>query len=678
MKWKSIQCSFTMEGQKMSMIFRPPAVPLVTIDPYFNIWSMADNLYDDDSRHWTGKRHSMTGIIMIDNKPFRFMGKNRNIPVIEQTNLEVQAMSSIYTFEGNGIKLKVDFTSPLLLDDLHILSRPASYITFSIKAVDGKAHNVKLYFDVSGELCVDTPEQSVIGGRKDIDEQLDVVFMGSEKQEVLKKWGDDLRIDWGYLYVTVPKTFDVRTSIGSSSKVTEAFIRTGSIPENNDIHFPCNVQECNPVMSVFWNFKNVHSDKVSSFITLAYDDIYSIEYFHDKLAAYWKRNGLSAEEMLCDAVKEYNEIMKKCMNFNYDLTEAGVRAGGEKYANILNISYRQAISAHKLVTDQDGKLLFFSKECFSNGCIATVDVSYPSIPLFLLYNTDLIKGMLRPIFKYANMKEWTYSFAPHDVGCYPIANGQVYADNKIEGQMPVEECGNMLIMTAAVCKREKQADFALENWELLTRWADYLVQNGMDPGNQLCTDDFAGHLAHNANLSIKAILGIASYSILCNMLGMKDKADYYMNIVKDMAVNWQQMAVEQSHTKLTFAYKDTWSLKYNLIWDDIFETNLFTKELKQAEVEYYISKQNKYGIPLDCRETYTKADWLVWCAALSDRKENFEKIITPLWNFLNETSSRVPFTDWYDTVKGMQKQFQCRSVVGGIFIKLLVKDHMLS
>ena len=177
------------------------------------------------------------------------------------------------------------------------------------------------------------------------------------------------------------------------------------------------------------------------------------------------------------------------------------------------MAYRQAIAAHKLVTDENGDVLFFSKECFSNGCIATVDVTYPSIPLFLLFNTELVKGMLRPIFKYFNSDDWKFDFAPHDVGCYPIANGQVYGENALENQMPVEECGNMLITMAAISMSEKNAAFAKENFTALTSWVDYLVINGFDPGNQLCTDDFAGHLSHNSNLSIKAILGIASYAI---------------------------------------------------------------------------------------------------------------------------------------------------------------------
>lgn len=659
--------------------FRPPAVPLATIDPYFNIWSMADRLYDDHTRHWTGKSNSMTGLIIVDGKPRKFMGKMElselypydEPPALEQTALEIEPMTTTYTFAGEGIEFKVQFTSPLLLNDLDLLSRPVTYVTFQVRSLDGEKHDVKIYFDVSGECCVHTTDQEVVWERGKIESNIITMRMGTKEQPILQRAGDDTRIDWGYFYVVVKESESVKTVIHSYD-VRKYFVQSGLLPQENDHKQPRAVRNQTPVMALLMEFPEVTEDGETDYFLLAYDDIHSIEYFGKPLDAYWRRNGQSFTEMLEDAVNEYDDVLAKCAEFENELNERSFKVGGEKYKDILALAYRQSIAAHKLVTGENGEILFFSKENFSNGCIATVDVSYPSTPLYLLYNPELVKGMMRPVFRYAASPEWKFEFAPHDVGTYPKANGQVYGENKLEFQMPIEECGNMLIMVAAVSLYGGDSSFAKENWELLSQWANYLLKHGMDPENQLCTDDFAGHLARNANLSIKAIIGIGAYAIICHLLGDEEGKERYLTAAKEMAKKWEEMARVEDHSKLTFdSSADTWSLKYNLVWDHLFGLHLFSDDLAETEVKYYQRKSNQYGPPLDNRNTYTKADWLVWAASMAKEKEEFEKMIAPLWYFLHETKSRVPFTDWYDTVTGRQIGFQNRSVVGGVFIRLL-------
>ncbi|GMA62913.1 DUF4965 domain-containing protein [Alicyclobacillus fastidiosus] len=664
----------------MSRQFRAPAVPLTTVDPYFSVWSMSDELHGDFTRHWTGRRHSMTGLVVIDDTVWRFLGRVEpnpehyyaEPPAMTQISVEIAPVSSVYTFEAAGIRLRVDFTTPQLAHNLSLLSRPASYVTFEVQSKDGRDHDVKIYFDVSAEWCVDSTNQAVVAQQM-TDNGLRVMAIGHEQQDYLNRSGDDLRIDWGYFYLVVHDQPTAMTQIGPVTQRKEFAKSIAWEPYAGDFSFGP-VNHDHPVMSCVLDFGLVGKLAASQFIVLAYDDIYSIEYFHVKLKALWTYQFSTTQDLLSAVVHEYDEVMRACRAFNRDLVSNAIQSGGQKYADLLSLAYRQAIAAHKLVLDENGAVLFLSKECFSNGCIATVDVSYPSIPLFLLYNPELVKGMMRPIFKYAASDVWPFNFAPHDVGQYPLANGQVYSGTRIEGQMPVEECGNMLVMMAAVCLVEGDVSFANENWSLISTWAEYLLNHGLDPDHQLCTDDFAGHLAHNANLSIKAIMGIVSYGLLCGMMGDKDKEQALLNTARQMTSTWEEMAREGEHYRLAFDQPGTWSLKYNLIWDVIFDTNVFDPRVRQKEVQWYFKMQNQYGIPLDNRRPYTKSDWLVWVASLSDNDEDFERLMDPLWDFVNESPDRVPFTDWYDTVTGRWIGFQHRSVVGGLFIKLL-KDN---
>ena len=193
----------------------------------------------------------------------------------------------------------------------------------------------------------------------------------------------------------------------------------------------------------------------------------------------------------------------------------------------------------------------------------------------------------------------------------------------------------------------------------------------------MCTDDFAGHWAHNANLSVKAIMGIAGYSEMAKMLGFNDIADKYATIAKKMAVKWEEMANEGDHYRLAFDRKNTWSQKYNMIWDKMWNLNLFPNNVIGKEINYYLTKQNPYGLPLDSRKDYTKSDWIMWTAAMSSDQVTFEKFVDPLYKYINETVSRVPVSDWYDTKTAQMTGFKARSVIGGHWMKVLT-DKMLN
>jgi hypothetical protein len=567
------------------------------------------------------------GILASSKQPQRFE------ETAEQTSVDVQATQTYYSFTAGPVDLQIIFTAPLFLEDLELISRPVNYLTYKVASNDGQQHDVQIHFEAAANWALNHPYQQ---STSEIIEKNGLVYLktGSVEQPVLKKKGDDVRIDWGYFYM---------------------------VAENDAVEY--NVTDKKLSLT-----KNLgQTAKATGKIMLAYDDLYSIQYFGDNLRPYWNRN---EDKTIFDMVElahdEYSSLMKKAKRFDNRLMADARKAGGEKYAELCALAYRQSIAAHKLVEAPNGDLLFLSKENFSNGSIGTVDITYPSSPMYLYYNVELVKGLMNHIFYYSESGKWTKPFAAHDVGTYPHANGQTYG-----GDMPVEESGNMLITTAAVAAVEGNADYAAKHWDVLTTWTDYLVEKGLDPENQLCTDDFAGHFAHNANLSIKAIMGIASYGYLADMLGKKDIAATYTQIAKDMAQEWMQMADAGDHYRLTFDKPDSWSQKYNLVWNKLLKLNIFPEEVAEKEIAYYLTMQNEYGLPLDNRKAYTKADWIIWTATMSSDLATFEAFIEPLHKFMNETVSRVPMTDWYWTDKPLQRGFQARAVVGGFFIKML-------
>ena len=719
---------------------RPPSVPLVACDPYFSIWSPADQLTATNTTHWTGKPHRLTSFVVIDGKQFRIMGIGpAGVPALEQKGLTVLPTRTIYTFEGAGVALTLTFMTPALPDDLDILSRPVTYLTYEFRATDGKEHDVAFQFSASAEITVNEGKQQVVVSKENVD-GLVVIKAGSKEQPVLAKRGDDIRIDWGYLYVAAP---------ASANAIP--------IVQPQKAHDPMQTQMEGIGDSLFavlaFQVGKVGAQPVSRWLMLAYDDLYSIQYMKRNLRPYWRRGrwqtlsgkdislffsapmlegiksskptvleatnvpgiawvepqppsqaipkipprrptivigpightapihyrGWEAADLLKSAVQDdvtahdYESLRERCEAFDEELMSDLRKAGGEKYARLCALAYRQCFAGGKFVADANGKPLQFCKENHSNGCISTSDVFYPMAPQFLLFGPTLAKSFLVPFMNYAASERWRFPFAPHDLGQYPHANGQRYGggERTEENQMPVEESGNLLILMAAIAQMEGNADFAGLYWPQLEQWAEYLKAKGFDPENQLCTDDFAGHLAHNVNLSAKAICGLGAFGKLCDMRGDKAKAAEYGKLAKEFAVRWVKEADDGDHFRLAFDRPGSWSQKYNLIWDRILGLDLFPAEVAKKEMAYYRKIQNKYGLPLDNRKDYTKLDWITWTATLTQNRSDFEALIDPIWTFMNETPDRSPLTDWYWTQDAKKRGFTARPVIGGVFAQML-------
>lgn len=643
---------------------RYPAVPLMTFDPYFSIWSFDDNLYSSPTRHWTGKKNSMVGMIKVGSKVYRFMGLLFDDgdyyycepDVIPQKKVTVKPTITEYEFENEIVNLKVRFINPVIANNLELLSRPIGYIEY--EAVTKTGEDVLVYFDISCECCVDTNMRKV-----KLSKTAFGVSAENTEQNILENCGDDLRIDWGYLHLLDKDAFFAKAFFARNRFVIERELDALNDTEEMSV---CTDK---PVLAVVKKGN-------SGVITIGYEDIKCIEYFSEHLQSYYMKEN-TFKDICVKAIDEFEIVKKQCVEFDEFLIAKAEKING-KYADLICLMYRQAISAHKL-TYKDDTLLYISKENYSNGCASTLDITYPSMPLFLLLNPELLKGMVNPIFDFVKTGKWEFEFAPHDVGCYPKLNGQVYGYEKDDPewhryrQMPVEECGNVIIAIYAYCEKTGSTEYALEHKDILSKWGEYLLNNAKDPGDQLCTDDFAGHQAHNANLSVKGT--IALYAI-GKLLGKSE----YMEKAKEYAKWWEETAFEKDHYRMTFDGENTWSIKYNMVWDKIFGFKLYSDEVFKTETDFYLTKIEKYGIPLDSRSDVAKSDWIIWAAAMSDTKEKRDAFVESVWNMANETKQRVPLSDYYHASDASQHLwaeyrtwcgFQARSVVGAFAILML-------
>jgi len=670
----------TLSGGAQTPVFRPPAVPLVTHDPYLSLWSCGDTLHGVPTAHWSRTIQPLTSMVRINGEVFRLMGaKPEEVPTLPQTSVRVLPTRTIYEFANTKVRVTLTFLAPALPSDLDLLSRPLTYLIWDVVSLDAAKHKVEVYFDCGPQLVANTLDQEIEVSTVEVP-GLDVLRMGTVEQPILEKSGDKIRIDWGYLHVGLRSNPATRLVPFNGERARKMFVSEGRLPLGEPDFVPNSISGGAPVIATVIPLGNVGmlNSRGTCHVLLAYDDVYSIRYFGLDLHPYWRRHGMDGALLMGNAEADMAGVIKRCEKFDAQFMKDMTRVGGPAYARLAALAYRQTLAGCKLVSDANGAPLLFPKENHSNGCIGTVDVTYPMLPLQLLFSPALAKAALVPVLDYARSSRWQFPFAPHDLGRYPHATGQVYGGGETspENQMPMEETANLLLMVAAVAKVDGNASFADRYWPLLEQWAAYLKEAGWDPGEQLCTDDFTGPMAHNANLSAKAICALGAFGQLCELRGDPDAARLWRKTALDWVDQWVDAAYDGSHYRLAFNQPNTWSQKYNLVWDRFLGLDLFPSNVIREEMEHYLKVQLEYGLPLDSRATFTKLDWIVWTSCLTGDRSDQDRLLAPVYRFVNETFDRYPLTDWYHADTARRKGFQARPVVGAVFMPALMDEGL--
>src|SRR5512133_2648177 len=121
--------------------FRAPAYPLVTHDPYFSIWSLSEDPTRVETTHWTLKPNPMHCMVRVDGKIFRLMGDRPGFAApAKLIKSEVKPTTTTFTFAADQVEVTMSFLSPVIAEDMDLVSRPLTYLTWSFVSKDSRTH----------------------------------------------------------------------------------------------------------------------------------------------------------------------------------------------------------------------------------------------------------------------------------------------------------------------------------------------------------------------------------------------------------------------------------------------------------------------------------------------------------------------------------------------------------
>ncbi|KZP32941.1 DUF1793-domain-containing protein [Athelia psychrophila] len=671
--------------------FNPASIPLAVRSPYLSAWLPQYNgaaLNDVWPEFWAGATLGWVGYVNVDGTVYSWLGAPNTTGTTKanQTSMTFTSTQSTFVLTAGPVDLTVNFLSPVDATDLVKQSLPFSYLAVSAAANDGAAHAVKLYTDisaewVSGDASLTTNWTTTTGDIITHQAQLESPSIFGEVND---------QTQYGTTYYSTSSSNGTTYQTGQDQVVRAQFISNGTLGNTLDTNFRA-INDDWPVFGFAKDLGNVTDATDAAVFSIGLVRDPAIQYIiadgviQDRSLCFW-----SAYKTVADAISDflggYSAALSTANTFDAKV-QSDASAISDDYAAIVALSIRQAMGGIELTISKnsDGSwntndTLVFLKEISSDGNINTVDVIFPSWPALLYTNPLLGKYLLTGLFAYQATGQYPNAWSAHDLGAhYPNATGENAGTDEA---MPVEECGNMLIMTLSYAQKTGDLSLLTTYKSLLDQWTQYLISDSLIPAGQLSTDDFAGVLANQTNLAIKGIVGIGAMAQIANLTGDTATATNYSGIAAKYMTEFQTLASSGAdHLTLSYNNDSSWGLTYNMFGDKLLGLNLFPDSLYESQTAWYSTVMTPYGVPLDTRHTYTKSDWQMWTAAIMTNTTVRDEFISGLYHFAQDGASNLPFADWYETSNGTVENivstgeiegFRARPVAGGHLALLLL------
>ncbi|CAG7837034.1 unnamed protein product [Allacma fusca] len=613
---------------------RAPDYPLAVRAPYASIWLPHNELPGNWPAFWTGTTKGWQGMIRVDGVAYEFMGAaskgGDNAPikrVAVQNSAVVTPTQTIFSITAGPVDLEVLFFSPVEYEDVKRQSIPLSHVLVKVTPNDGNSHEVQLYQDITGEWA-SSEAAATVKWSLNTTSTLKRYTTERVEQFQFSEWADYPQ--WGQaIFIT---SEDATHLSGADLDVRAAFVSTGKLSNEDDDEFRC--VSCRYPTFAFAHDLGTVAPGASKTVRYAVGHIreYNIHLRGTPQKALWTHYFENVNEMVQFFWDDLESGLERANTLDVKILNDAFRTGGQDHANVVAMSLRQAYAG----TEFSGNItypLLYLKEISSNGNMQTVDVMYPAIPMFYYLN-------------------------------------------------PVEESANMLLMVGNIAlhpnaDEAESIEYVKGHFTILKQWANFLYENCLYPVNQLTTDDFIGPTQLNSGLALKGILGIKTFARLARLIGEVELADQYDINAAAYTMIWEleSMHNDKTHLKMEYNVTNGYQFKYNAFQDKVLSLNVVPQRIYELEANYYLTKEEPYGIPFVSTHDYTKSDWEVWTAAAFGEAspELRTLLIGSLSRYLKYTPSRVPFSDWYVTATSNQVGFQSRPVVGGHFAILALE-----
>ncbi|KAJ9315694.1 hypothetical protein DTO271D3_3950 [Paecilomyces variotii] len=641
----------------------PPSYPLAVRNPYLSTWipgSLVESLPTSTPQFWTGQDLTWSIIGRVDGKAYSLMGvansENTTIPAQVQ-KAEYTTTHSMFTLNAGPVTFTLDFLSPVSPSNYLRQSLPFSYLTVSVSSPG--SHDIQIYSDIGDEWTGSTDTEQNFRTQ----EATSVFTLTAENAATYTEI-DDMAL-WGeVVFASKPSlSSNLSAFYGPANTARSDFARHGT--------FTVPQSQWNPgeVVALSHSLGRVTGSQSVTY-AVGYVREKAINYLGEAYTGYYRSKYPTTAEAVSYFLDDYAGAPSESIELDSKLSAKATAVAGQKYSDIVTLSVRQAYAGIDLTIPYDtldtSDPLAFIKEISSDGNVNTVDIIMPAFPIYYVMDPDYIRLLLEPVMRYMAAGRWHLPYVIHDIGSsYPNATGH---DDQLAEPMPIEETGNLMILTYAYTKATGDTQWAAQYTGMLQKYADYLVDNSINIANQLSTNDAAGPLPNETNLAIKAAVGLKAFGKLSGLTNYSDIGDEHAKIFYT-----DGLGTDPNRTHFVLEYPDmpsTWKTPYNLYPDVLLDLETFPTSAYAMGSKFFQTVRGEYGVALDNRQDWAKSDWNMWLAGTFGTTTR-DQFVDDLWAFMTNGLNAWPFSDRYISTSaqgnkpGVGVLCKARPTVGG-------------
>ncbi|KAH9171796.1 hypothetical protein EDB89DRAFT_2096462 [Lactarius sanguifluus] len=656
-------------GRAQQTLF-PAAIPLAVRSPYLSCWDHTTNGTNLGSLWPTTSNPSQilgwAVLVRIDGLTYSVLGNERGLNgTANVTDTVITPTQTVIATQIGPMQVNLTFLNPIEPGDWVKQSIPFSYLALTAKSLDGAAHQVQVYSDISGEWNSGDRSQVILWSATSTG---DVVYHTIKLQNpvVFNEIGG--MAEWGSVYYAMKSANNVTSKVARGSRTL--FVLNGVLDNQTDPNFR-SISPNFPVFAISRDLGLIQATDSGDPV------VWTVGLTMDPAINYTDISGGAPQQRSLFYKTQYSDDTSLIVDFLGDFANASSRAqkldqkilqGAAPVSNLLgdlvSLATAQVYGSTHLTigTDANGNynksdVMMFMKNIGGSKTnrVNAVETLYSAFPAFMYIDPTLGRPLLEPLLQLQASPNYTIPYAAADLGSsYP--NVTISNSNHDQG---VEQSGNMLIMTYAHARASGDGSLISRYYSLLTSWADYLSNSTLVIHDQSSADGLTTN--NQTNLAIKGIIAIEAMSKMSSVVKRTADADKYSNIAVRLYSQWRSLALDSDqHLLAVYRQEDSWTLGYNLfadVWLDtgVVESSVFNGQGSFVDNLALTSSFSNFGMPVDSLSGDTGvaiSSWNLFVAAMSSNQDLRTNIISRVHNRASFNTSAGVFPLRYDSTHG--------------------------